>query len=433
MNKLRLSLIFTVLMVLIPSVVPAESTHYTLKGLCRKANETAEQIRISEEDVVLAKEDKNRALSVLIPRAVAFGAFTNYRDEDQRNADSTSYGVRLTQSFTLNGKELTAYDISKRTIEQNEYALDSVRSDYLLQVAEAYFGTLSAKRLAEIADADVKRLETHKNSVQEKLNVGSVTKTDLFRAQAELSRSKTDKVVAEHRVLQSKAQIVQLTGVNSGFTISDDDVPKNLDEFTPVFEEIKDRALANRYEIKQAEKALEVATRTVKLRRGDYWPSISVEGGYRETDMTFNEFNNDGSESESAYISAEFQFTIYDGGLRRAEIHQAKANERKAEESLSMAKKNVVLQSEVAFLEFNTAKKTLINLHDELRSAEENFTAVSMQFKYGLADSIDMMDANTLLVTAQRRISNAQYEYYQAALRVIHTQGDLLDFILEES
>ncbi|MCG8567953.1 MAG: TolC family protein, partial [Desulfobacterales bacterium] len=254
-----------------------------------------------------------------------------------------------------------------------------------------------------------------------------------FRAQAELSKSKTDKVVAEHRVLQNKAQIVQLTGVEPGFTISDQDVPKELDNFMPILEEIRTTALDRRYEIKEAEKALEVAQRSIKLKEGDFWPTLSLEGGYQESEMTYRSATVPDTEMESAFLTAELQFTLYDGGLRRAEIRQSKAQERKAQEALSLAKKNVVLQTEVSYLEFETSRKTLINLQDELRSAEENWNAVSMQFKYGLADSIDLMDANTLLVTAQRRISNAQYDFYQAALKLIHTQGGLLDFLLTES
>lgn len=83
-----------------------------------------------------------------------------------------------------------------------------------------------------------------------------------------------------------------------------------------------------------------------------------------------------------------------------------------------------------SFLEFKTAKSTLTNLADEVKSAEENFNAVRMQFKYGMADSIDIMDANTLLVDAQRRISNARSSFYLSILKIIYTQGEILDYFL---
>ena len=77
-------------------------------------------------------------------------------------------------------------------------------------------------------------------------------------------------------------------------------------------------------------------------------------------------------------------------------------------------------------------KSTLLNLQDELKSAQENFNAVQMQFKYGMADSIDIMDANTLLVTAQRRISDAEYTYYLSVLKILYTKGDLVQYFLNQ-
>ncbi|WP_321415982.1 TolC family protein [uncultured Desulfobacter sp.] len=131
-------------------------------------------------------------------------------------------------------------------------------------------------------------------------------------------------------------------------------------------------------------------------------------------------------------MQAQLIFTLFDGGLRRAQVRQAVARLRQAALSLANEKKVVILESKQSFLEFNTAKSTLINLADEVKSAEENFNAVQMQFKYGMADSIDVMDANTLLVDAQRRISNARSSFYLSILKIIYTQGDILDYFLQE-
>jgi outer membrane protein len=106
------------------------------------------------------------------------------------------------------------------------------------------------------------------------------------------------------------------------------------------------------------------------------------------------------------------------------------ANERKARQAWLLEEKMIILESKVSFLEFETARNTLINLQDELKSAQENFNAVQMQFKYGMADSIDMMDANTLLVQAERRISDAEYTYYLAVLKILYTKGELLNYLL---
>jgi outer membrane protein len=50
-----------------------------------------------------------------------------------------------------------------------------------------------------------------------------------------------------------------------------------------------------------------------------------------------------------------------------------------------------------------------------------------------MADSIDIMDANTLLVSAQRRISDAQYIHYFSVLKILYTKGELTQFLLSQT
>ncbi len=400
---------------------------YTLKSLCQKANENAETIKIAIEDQYIAQQDKTRARSVLFPRATLYGNYKNTHNEDSVSPDSTVYGAKLTQSFTLNGRELIAFDMAKKGIERADFSMEAVRSDYIFQVAQAYIQALSSKRLVEVADAEVERLTVYRNSVKEKLSVGNVTKTALYRAQAELSKARTNKIVAQNNLETAKASIINLTGIAEGFRISAEDI-QDYEEFTTDKHEIQKKALANRFEIKAAKKAREIAKQTIDYEKGEYWPRLSLEGGYTKNDIKYPP--NINYDDENLYVQAQLQFTLFDGGLRRAQVRQALSKERQAKLAVSSQEKAITLQSTQAFLEFETAKNTLLNLADELKSAQENYHAVQMQFKYGMADSINVMDANTLLVGAERRIANARYTYYLAILKIIYTQGEILSHLL---
>jgi len=405
-------------------------TSYTLKQLCRIANENAETIQIARDQTYIAEQEKERALSVLIPSATLYGSYLNYKNDDYYTPDVNTFGGKLTQSFTLNGRELIAYDVSKKGIEKANFSEQAIRSDYIFQVAQAYIQAVNLKRLVAVADAEVERLNTYRDSVNEKLTVGSVTKTALFRAQAELSKAKTNQIVAVNNVQNAKAGIVRLTGIEDKFSIASVDI-KNIENFSVTLEEIKSHALENRYEIKEASKDVDIAGRTIAYEKGEYWPRIELEGGYREKDSTYAGTGTQGGyDTEEAYIQAQLVFTLYDGGLRRAQVRQAQARQRQATQSLADEKKAVILEANQSFLEFNTAKSTLTNLADEVKFAEENYDAVQMQFKYGMVDSIDIMDANTLLVDAQRRISNARSSFYLSILKIIYTQGNILDYFL---
>ncbi len=403
---------------------------YALNDLCREAAKNAEQIQMAQENVTIAEDEKNRALSVLTPRISTFGSVVNHKHDSQSYPDSTTLGINLTQSFTINGKELTAYNYTKKGIEKSEFALERVKADYLFSVAESYFQTLSAKRKKEIAVADMDRLKTHRDSVKEKLSVGSVTKTDLYRAEAELSKARTSLVTSEHGIQQGKARIARLAGIDHEFSISAEHAG-TLKNFHPTLDGIKAAALENRNEIKEARKDLERAMDNVKYEKGDYWPVLSLEAGYKDSDISYDAGSQDNDLNVyDPYIQAQLVFTLYDGGLRSAQISQARARERQASQNLESVKNDIVLQAKVAFLEYETARNTLINLQDELKSANENYNAVKMQFKYGMADSIDMMDANTLLVTAERSISDAQYALVLASLKIKYIKSELTEYLL---
>lgn len=405
-------------------------TEYSLQDLAQKADQLSETIKIAQEDVQIAIQDKQRALSVLVPKVTTYGEVTEYKNDELASPDTQTLGIKLTQSFTLNGKELIAFDISKKRIQGTEFSLESVRAEYLLQVSQAYYNILSSQRFVEISQSDVERLQTHLNAVREKLNVGNVTKTDLYRAQAELSKSMTELVKSENGLLQSKASLKNLVDIDGAFTIAKEQIP-GIENYDTTLEEIQNIALLNRNEIKEARKNLEIARQTVKFNKSDYWPTLSLEAGYKETDVDYETSSTDVRyDTEDLYFTGQISVPLFDGGLRRAQVKQALADEKKAKYALALQEKKVILDSKISFLEYTTAKSTLKSLRDELKSARENYNAVKMQFKYGMADSIDMMDANTLLVTAQRRISDARYTYYLSVLKILYTKGDLTNFLL---
>ena len=173
---------------------------YSLDDLYIMALKRSEKIKISNEDLYIAEQTKEKALSVLVPRFSAFGNYTRYSEEKTapdrvtliQPESTTAWGVRFDQSFTLNGKELIALEITKDSIKKSKYDLNAVKEAYLFTVASAYYNILKTAKAVDIAKANLERLETHKNAVTVQLNIEAATKTDLFRAQAELSKSKTE-------------------------------------------------------------------------------------------------------------------------------------------------------------------------------------------------------------------------------------------------
>ncbi len=412
---------------------------YSLDDLYRIALERSERIKISEEELFIAEKGKDKALSILLPRLSAFGNYIRYSGEKTSSLgfvtqpeSSTLWGLRLDQSISLGRQELTAVQISNKNIEKSTLDLYAVREEYLFSVSSAFYDVLRAQKTVEIAKANVDRLTKHRDSAQTRLKVGEVTKTVLLRAEAELSGARSEMVKAENILTLAKAILGRLVGLSGNYdlkeTVKSSQNTVNS-EGKETIESLRQTALTERAEIKASGFQKKIAEEQVKFAQGSYWPTLSVEGVYlRRDEDPSSPFLN----KENIYGGLNLNFPFFEGGLRRAEVMESRAKQRKAELALEDLKKNISIEVENAHLDYLTQKGILKSLEDQMIFAQDNYNAVSKQFEFGLSDSIDVMDANTLLVTSERQLADARYSYELSILRLKRVTGILLKTVMNQ-
>ncbi|MBW2249874.1 MAG: TolC family protein [Deltaproteobacteria bacterium] len=408
---------------------------YSLDDLYQIALKRSEKIKISEEDLYITETTKEKALSVLVPRFSAFGNYTRYSEEKMaadkvtliQPESTTAWGVRFDQSFTLNGKELIALGIAEDSIKKSKYDLDAVKEAYLFNVTSAYYNVLKTATAVDIAIANVKRLEAHKNAVSVQLKIEEVTKTALYRAQAELSKSKAELIKLKNRLKLAQNILSRVVGLKGNFEIRKPEFKKyfSLDND---MDSVKKEALLDRAELKSLAVQIKISEDMAKYSKSAYWPTVSVEGVYQKYDQDPDSFMvND----ENISVGVMLNFTIFDGGLRKAEIKESLAKKRQAELAERDLSKEIATEVEDAYLYLHTQMSVLKSLEDQLKFANDNYNAVSKQFKYGLANSIDVMDANTLLVTSETELAKSIYNKQLAGLNVERAKGTFLKTITD--
>jgi len=415
-------------LVAMASRADSEPPAHTLDALFRMAFSYSEEVKLAKESVYVAEQDKERALSVLIPQVSAYGDYLHYSGEKYLDALlvqpawSNTYGVRLDQSFTLNGKELTALEMSKNSIEKERLDLATERETLLIRVAEAYYNVLKAEKALEIATANVERLKTYKEAVETRLRLGTVTKTDLFRSSAELSGAVSDRIRIVNLLEYTKSVLTRLTGLSGPFQL---DAPDLSSRVFPEFDlaTLKQEAYQQRSDLNALRMERVFAENQVRFTKGAWWPRIGIEGVWARPNASHGEL---APVEDRLWAGINLQFSLYDGGLRRAELNQSLSKERQAALGISALKKQIAIEVDEAYLNFVTRKNTITALADQLTFAEENLNAVARQFEFGMTSSIEVVDANTLLVTAERKLAEAVLESHLALIRIERTTGQLL-------
>ncbi len=435
--KLKPLLIFSLMFFLFSTTNSYANKEYTLEELYKIALENAEKIRISEEELYISERTKDKAISVLLPKLSAFGGYTRYSEDKFSQTgsviqpqDAAVWGVRLDQSFSLSGREITALKISSKGIEKSKYELFAAKEAYLMSVSFAFYDVLKAKKMLDIARANVERLIKHRDAAHTRLKIGEVTKTTLLRAEAELSGAISDKIRAENNLNLAKSILARVVGLNQNFDIQETPFTTQLSELDflaphcnmPISECLKQTSFSKRADLKSIELQKKISEEQVKYTKGAYFPTVLIEGVWaRKDEDPASAFLN----KESIYGGVKISFPFFEGGLRRAEVREAEARKRQAELLYEDARKTISIEVENAYLDFITLNGILKSLEDQLAFAIDNFKSVNKQFEFGLANSIDVMDANTLLITSERQLSDAIYSSQVAKIRLKKAVGVL--------
>ncbi len=412
-------------MALAPS--PASGLEYTLDDLYRIARQRSERIRVTEENAAIARWGVDRFRAALVPNLSAFASYRQYLETKRGETgnilqpnSSGSWGLELSQSYSLSGREFTALKIAGDVLEKSRYDLVSFQQDYLLSVAAAFYDLLKAKQSWEIAGANLERLTKYRDAAGTRLRVGEATKTALLRAEGELSGAQSDKIRAGNAMEAAQANLARIVGLEEPFVIKE---TPDADNFSPSLDELEAQALARRLDLKSLEMQKKIAEQQVSVVKGAFWPSVSLGATYSRVDQypQSTNFNRD-----TIYGNVALNFSFYDGGERKADVREAETRWRQADLLYRDAVKSVLLQVKNSYLDLTTQQGIIKFLEDQVVYASDNFNGVTKQYEFGLASSLDVIDANNLLLTSQRQLADAVNNRRYSLLNIKRVTGTLL-------
>ena len=308
---------------------------YALSDVYREALKNSEKIKMAQENLYIAQVGKNKALSLLLPRVTAFGTYNHFTERKTTIAgvliqpdESGNWGVRADESFSVSVRELNALKMADQTITKNEYDLDATKTEFVLAVSSAYYDVMKAKKSLDIAADNMERLTQYRNSVEKRVKVGELTKTSLLRAEGELSGARSDYLKATNFLKLSRAVLVRIAGIEEDFLLKETLPPVEDDKS---LEDLRNIAFDSRADLKSYDIQTKMAEEQVKYSRGAFWPYLNLFAIYQGADQnpagpTLNR--------ESILAGAALNFPFFEGGLRIAELNEAKARQRQSKLAL---------------------------------------------------------------------------------------------------
>lgn len=397
----------------------------TLDQAYRLALTSYETINIAREGVLQAKSNVDKALSQMLPKLNAEGSYTVYSEQKLygdyviQPDDYSRLDVKLTQPLYSGGRESAAVRQADIISSRSRAAQESARDGVIRLTARVYYGLLKAERESEIKIAALKRAEERQKVAAARLKVGEVTRTVVLRSEALLAGAQADLIKAQGDVKNARSLFVRITGVSGAFQLAQ---PPELATSLQDADALLKTALEQRPDYKQSLLDERAADEGISYAKGWFLPSLRLEGTYTLREQHPKSYTY---QRESFSGAVVISLPIFEGGLRYAELSEARSKRREAQLRRLALKRDIQVQVIEAIDRLESVSAALETYKKQLSFAQEDARMVSEQFKYGLVTIVDVIDSDSALVSAQRSLMNATYDFELAKLELKGAVGRL--------
>ncbi|MFQ5353635.1 MAG: TolC family protein [Thermodesulfobacteriota bacterium] len=401
------------------------ATHITLKEAYQRSVLGHEEVEIADEGIMLARSSLKKADSEFLPDIIAEGKYQKYTTTKRVSGfllqpdNSKSFDLVVSQPLFQGGASWHGRKSAVLSMKKSREGAKAAGEFIMLETARAFFNLLKAEKEVEIARSSLKRSTERREVAEARFEVGETTKTDLLRAESEKAGAEAALITARSSLKNARDIFVRFVPVSGEFSLKDPGIAADT-SLNP--EELIKSAYKNRLDLTQTSLDRQIADLGVKSSRSGFLPSLRVEGLYSRRDR-------DPATSfllkESISATVVLTYPLFEGGLRMAEYNEAKTKARIEGLRMRALKKDIIVEVRRAYNNVKEKEAVIKSLKRQLSFARENYRMVFEQFKSGVATNVDVTDANTELLTADRSYMNALFDLELAVVELKYATGIL--------
>lgn len=390
-------------------------------------NITVQKNRLSELDSEeLLKQSKGAlfpSLSFSMSQSLGYRPFQEATVMVQ-NGMATSTNNKLTEngSYGLNAnwtvwnggvnhKNVEAQRIqSDLATVQTEQSLKNIQEQIAQLYVQILYTTEAKKVNQKLAETAKQQLERG----QERLKVGDLAKADVAQLEAQMASAEYDVVNTQTQIDGYKRQLKELLqlSIEEPFDVAADEMEDSR-ALSPVpdKEEVYHQALFARPEIRAAELKATSADVQLNIARRGYLPTVSVNAGIGDSHYSASndEWGEQMKRNLNGSVGLSVSVPIFDNRRNKTAVNRAKIARTSA--ALDVQNTRTALGSTIENLWLNatSAQQRFISADAAVKSQETNYELINEQFKAGLKNIVDLLQARDNLLQAQHNKLQSKY------------------------
>ncbi len=420
MKKISLSfLIFLLLYNTANAVSLYQALNDTYKNNTQ-LNAERENINAAEEDINISQADYMPSISLSGSKS-----FENTNEITTQSGTDTSIddvnplssSIKLEQKLFDQGrdfnhqKNIVGLELAKARLIKKE-------QEILYGAIDAFTGLILAREKLNINRRNLNLLIRQVETDKVRLDRGQITITDLSQSESSLAGAQAQFTQSKSDLLISKLNYENIIGniddpsklkKSSNSIVK---IPENLSKAVSLSKE-------NNPDIKIAELELIQSEKDIEISKSDLSPtaSLSLERSYNyDLSTTYDEREKD-------VLKATVSWPFYSGGKKRSKVKKdSNLNYRKRlllEDTIKTNETNVAS----AWSSLEASKGFLNSVRAQVRAANIAFEGISAEYERGSRTTLDVIQSNSLLLSAQISLANSERNYLLSQYSLLKAAG----------
>jgi TolC family type I secretion outer membrane protein len=247
---------------------------------------------------------------------------------------------------------------------------------------------------------------------------GDVTLTDVGQADTRLAQAESDLASLESTLDISRAQYLQVVGQNPGTL---EPLPE-LPGMPASIDEAFAKAEANNPGLLSAKYVEQASSATAASVRGALGPTVSLtaQGSY----LNQPGFGGRDRNKEVAAIVTVRQ-ALFSSGALRSQVRQADARNGADQAAVEVQRRQVIESVDAAWSQLVAARRSLTSGERQVTSAQLAFAGMHREELYGLRSTIETLNAEQDLFSAQLNFLSSRYSEYVSRAQLLAAIGAL--------
>jgi outer membrane protein TolC len=326
------------------------------------------------------------------------------------------------------GPNTTFYDLrnSRRSRESQERQYDLGRQRLIVDVTRSYYQVLQQRQLLAVAAQSLARSESLRKASTARLEVGLVSKLDVYRAELQASQAQESMVRAETSLDQELERFRTLLGLSPADPLQPEDVvlPEEVKDDVEPVEILTQRALQNRLDLLETSDEVDDARRTATLAKQNLLPQLDLNVGVTQigTGPTFGRAISSSDRQVNVYFSTSYPLERSNEAANKA---GAELDVNTRERTLRQRQLDVETEVRTAVRELQRIRKSIELQRKGMEVAEQQRRLATLRYQRGLASNFDVVDAEGSLVVARSALVGLVTSYQVARVDLMRVTGEL--------